>query len=341
MQKNITIKDIAEKAGVSSSTVSLVINEKGYVSERTKKKVQKVIDDLDYRPLHSARKLATKYTDNLGYIVWEDHFSEVEAFYSQIFLGMEYATRDSDKYILLTTVKNDFDPKSDLPRFLKYNDVDGVALAGRVPHNLIDYLDEKNIPFVLIDYGVPGKVYNSIVIDNYNGAYKAVNHLIETGRTKISFIGGSYFHPSIKERYRAYKDIIQESDFYRENYFDSYAYLKDEETVPEIGKEGVRELFKNNDNQPDGIFCCNDSTALGVISELKKMNIETPRDVAVVGFDDIPSASLSHPSLSTVKVPKLTIGREAYKLLGEVISNPDNVPQTRKISVEFIPRESS
>lgn len=340
MGKNITIKDIAEKAGVSASTVSLVLNNKGYVAEETRNKIQKVIEDMDYRPLHSARKLATRLTDNIGYIVWEDHFSEVEAFYSQIFLGMEYATRDSDQYILLTTVKEEFDPKTDLPRFLKYNDVDGVALAGRVPHSLIDYLSKKNIPFVLIDYGLSGRTCNSIVIDNYTGGYKATQHLVDKGRKKISYVGGSFIHPSIKERYRGYQDVIRENGLDTEDYFDKYTYLKKEETLPGIGKEGVRKLFNGKDH-PDAIFCCNDTTALGVTSELKNIGKEIPKEVAVVGFDDIPPASLSQPSLSTVRVPKLTIGKESYKLLQELIQNPQATSQTRTISVEFIERDSS
>ena len=109
--KMSTIKDVAKKAGVSISTVSLVINKKGYVAPDTRDKILTVIEDLDYKPLHSARKLATKRTGNIGYIVWDAHFAEVEIFYSQIFLGMEYAARDSDHYILLTTVKEEFDPK--------------------------------------------------------------------------------------------------------------------------------------------------------------------------------------------------------------------------------------
>ena len=114
-------------------------------------------------------------------------------FYSQVFLGMEYAARKSDYYILLTTVKENFDPKTDLPRFLKYNDIDGVALAGRVPYSLVDYLDKQRMPFVLIDYGIAGKIYNSVLIDNYNGAYHAVKSLIQSGRERIGFVGGTFF----------------------------------------------------------------------------------------------------------------------------------------------------
>ncbi len=335
-----TIKDVAKIAGVSISTVSLVINNKGYVSPTTRQKIESVIEELDYKPLHSARKLATKLTGNIGYIVWDKHFSEIEIFYSQIFLGMEYAARNSDHYILLTTVKDDFNPKTVLPRFLKYNDVDGVALAGRVPEKLIEYLEKQGMPFVLIDYGMPGKVYNSVVIDNYNGAFQAVDQLIKSGKKNIGFIGGSYFHPSIKERFRGYKDALELNGLGGSEYWEKYSFLKNVETSPEIGQQGVKYLL-SQDFKTDAIFCCNDTTALGALAELKKENVKIPEEISVVGFDDISSASFCSPLLSTVRVPKLEIGKEAYRLLTEIIEKPDSTPQTSTISVEYIQRQSS
>ncbi|MBN2281165.1 MAG: LacI family DNA-binding transcriptional regulator [Candidatus Marinimicrobia bacterium] len=335
-----TIKDVAKKAGVSISTVSLVINGKGYVAPETREKIMSTIQELNYKPLHSARKLATKMTGNIGYIVWDVHFSEVEIFYSQIFLGMEYAARDSEHYILLTTVKEDFNPKTDLPRFLKYRDVDGVVLAGRVPHNLIKYLEDQNMPFVIVDYGIPGKVYNSIVIDNFNGAFQAIDQLIKSGKKKIGFVGGSFYHPSIKERYRGYKEALEAHGIGNIEYFNNYSFIKEEETSPEIGQNGINQLLKNNENL-DAVFCCNDTTAIGVMNELKAQNKSIPKDIAVVGFDDITSSSFCSPALSTVRVPKLDIGKQAYKLITEIIYHPKETPQTRTISVEYIKRKSS
>lgn len=335
-----TIKDVAKKAGVSISTVSLVINNKGYVAPQTREKIDNAIQELNYKPLHSARKLATQKTGNFGYIVWDAHFSEVEFFYSQIFLGMEYAARNTDHYILLTTVKENLDPKNDLPRFLKFRDVDGVVLAGRVPHTLIDYLESQGMPFVLVDYTIPGKIYNSIVIDNFNGAFQAVDQLIKSGKKDIGFIGGSYYHPSIKERYRGFKEALEVNGIFDNEYIKNHTFLKDGETSPEIGEAGIKQLIKQNKNL-DGVFCCNDTTALGVMNELQNQGIDIPGQIAVVGFDDITSSQFCKPSLSTVRVPKLDIGKQAYKLLTEIVESPDATPQSRTISVEYIKRESS
>ena len=335
----ITIKDIADKAGVSISTVSLVLNQKGYVAPVTKKKIQTVIDDLSYRPLHSARKLATKQTGNFGFIVWEGHFSEVEMFYSQVFLGMEYAARKNDYYILLTTVRDEFDPKEDLPRFLRYKDVDGVALAGRVPEPLIRYLDHQQIPFVLVDYEIPGENYNCVKIDNYNGAFRAVENLILSGRKHIGFVGGTFFHPSIKERHRGYREALEKHGL-NNNHGDNYSYCENVETSRSIGEKGALHLLEKYP-EIDAIFSCNDTTAMGVISGIQRLKKKIPEDIAVFGFDDIPTAEFSTPKLSTIHVPKLEIGKEAYKLLYELIKHPKMAPQTRIISVDTLIRESS
>ncbi|MDD5539222.1 MAG: LacI family DNA-binding transcriptional regulator [Candidatus Neomarinimicrobiota bacterium] len=335
-----TIRDIAKKAGVSISTVSLVLNNKGYVKPETRQKIINAIQELNYKPSRSARKLATRTNGNIGFIIWESHFYEVEMFYSQVFLGMEYAARRSDSYILLTTVKEEFDPKTDLPRFLKYNDVDGVALAGRVPHELALYLENERIPFVLVDYNIPGKKYNSVQIDNYNGAYSAVQHLIESGRRRIGFVGGTFFHSSIKERYRGLKECIEHYQIMDADQIARYTFVEDTETSPAIGEKGISSLLKN-DQKPDAVFCCNDTTAMGVIKELHKRQIKIPDDIAVVGFDDIPNAAYSAPRLTTVKVPKLVLGKEAFNLLNEVIENPLEPPQTRIIATTLVKREST
>jgi len=335
-----TIKDIAQKAEVSISTVSLVLNNKGYVGEETRKKVMQTIQEMNYKPSRSARKLATGKSGNIGFIIWEGHFYDVEMFYSQIFLGMEYAARKSDSYILLTTVKEEFDPKKEVPRFLKYNDVDGVALAGRVPHTLVEYLDRQRIPFVLIDYAIPGKNYNCVQIDNYHGAFSAVEHLTQSGKKHIGFVGGTYFHPSIKERYRGYKDALEAYNLIGNGTLEKYTFAENVETSPLIGEKGIAVLLERNPDL-DAVFCCNDPTAMGALKEIQKRQIKIPDDIAIVGFDDIATSCFCVPRLTTVNVPKLSLGKEAFNLLNEVIEHPSEPPQVRTIGTYLVKRETT
>ena len=133
----ITIKDIAKMAGVSTSTVSLVISGKGYVSNRTKKKVQNIIDDLNYRPLRTARQLASNRTGNIGFIISDDHLTRSEAFYSRILLGAELEVRNYDTYLILSSVGTEMEIPDKMPRFLRGRDVDGVIIAGSISADLI------------------------------------------------------------------------------------------------------------------------------------------------------------------------------------------------------------
>ena len=144
-----TIKDVAKFAGVSTATVSLVINNNSRISPTTKKKVINAIRELDYHPSKSARDLVSKKTGNIGFILTDDHFLRTEPFYTRIFLGAEFQAREGEYYILLTTVKSNFKKSDQLPRFVLEKSIDGIIIAGKVPQNLIDRICVLNIPVVL------------------------------------------------------------------------------------------------------------------------------------------------------------------------------------------------
>jgi len=209
-----------------------------------------------------------------------------------------------------------------------------------VPHSLVEYLDSKRIPFVLVDYLVPGKNYNSVQIDNYNGAYAAVQHLVESGRKRIGFVGGTFFHSSIKERYRGYKECLETYKIMDSEQISNYTYVENAETSPAIGEKGLVSLL-NREPKLDAVFCCNDSTAMGVIKEVHKKQLKIPDDIAIIGFDDIPNSAYCNPRLTTVRVPQLVLGKEAFNLLNEVIRHPLDPPQTRIITTELVKREST
>ncbi|HEX9614557.1 MAG TPA: LacI family DNA-binding transcriptional regulator, partial [Bacteroidota bacterium] len=132
MKQRPTIKDVARKAGLSLSTVSLVLNEKENVSVETRTKVLKIINELDYHPRRSARGLASKLTGNIGFILTDDHFTQAEPFYTKIFLGTEFEARKHNYYVLLTTVGRTVKESAEVPRFLLEQNVDGVVIAGRI-----------------------------------------------------------------------------------------------------------------------------------------------------------------------------------------------------------------
>lgn len=336
----VTIKDIAKIAGVSISTVSLVISGKGYVSAETRMKIKKVIDEFNYMPSRPAQQLATNRTGNIGFIISDLHLSRSEAFYSRILLGAELEARNHDMYILLSTVGESLDIPENVPRFLTGKNVDGIIVAGGVAPELVNYIKSLKIPCVLIDFQVEGSGLDSVNIDNRNGITQIVNHLRKNGVEKIGFVCGSFYHPSIKERFEGYQSAMSNHGL-REIAFNSdYHSLVEHETSVECGFRGTAALLKK---VPDieAIVCANDTTAIGCLQYITDGNSKINHEIRVTGFDDVNFAALSNPPLTTVHVPKVQLGVEGLKLLVDRIQNGKSVHQTRLIPVELVERESS
>ncbi len=336
----ITIKDVAKLAGVSVSTVSLVISDRGYVSNKTRRKVERVIAKYDYHPRQTARNLASGQTGNIGFIIADFHLSGNEFFYSRVLLGAELEARTKDYYILVTTVGDSFEPPKDTPRFLKGADVDGVIIAGTVPEELITYIHPLDIPYVLVDYKHPAIDSNLVQIENHDGASQAVEHLLHHGYRRIAFVGGSCRHASIQERFRGYQDALYHAGLSEVAQDDSLHFLVTEETTGQIGAQGISALLDRS-IKFDAVVCANDTTALGCLNALQERGLNVPGDIAVIGFDDIRYAVETKPTLTTVHVPKLEMGVQAVRLLFECLEHPDDGRYHRSIDTVLMVRGST
>ena len=336
----MTIKDIAELAGVSVSTVSLVISNRGYVSAGTRRKVERIIAKYDYCPRQTARNLASGHTGNIGFIIADFHLSGNEFFYSRVLLGAELEARKKDYYILLTTVGDSFQPPKDTPRFLKGRDVDGIIVAGSVPEDLVAYIHPLKIPYVLVDYRHPAIESNRVQIENHDGAYRAVEHLLDHGYRRIAFVGGSYRHASIRERFRGYQNALDHAGLSEVARDESLRFLVDEETTSLIGARGINALL-DQAVQFDAVVCANDTTALGCLNALQERGFNVPGDIAIVGFDDIRYAAETRPTLTTVHVPKLEMGVQAVRLIFDCLEHPNDGPYCRTIGTVLMERGST
>jgi LacI family transcriptional regulator len=332
-----TIKDVAKHAGVSTATVSLVLNNNTRISAATKKKVLKSIRLLDYHPSKSARDLVSKKTGNIGFILTDDHFLRTEPFYTRIFLGTEFEAREGEYYILLTTVKSDFSDENPLPRFVLEKSVDGIIIAGKVPQNLIDRICGLNIPIVFVDYETKNNCCPLILIDNVHGGQTATNHLIELGHKNIGFIGGDIQHPSLEERLTGYKIALEKSDIpIKSSLIETAAKYPDRQN----GYEAAEKLFKNNKNI-SAIFACNDAMAIGAMHFCKDKGYRIPEDISVIGFDDVEADLLLDPPLTTMRVPKIELGAEALRVTIEYLKNHKTANKKILVPVELIVRGST
>jgi LacI family transcriptional regulator len=330
----VTIKDVAKKAHVSIATVSLVLKNHRRISPATKKKVLKAVSDLNYHPSRIARGLVLKQTQNIGFLLTNDHFLRTEPFYTHIFLGSEFEARDHNYYVLLNTIPNNFNGCDNMPRFVLEKNVDGVIIAGKVPQQIISCLETVNIPMVFIDYYPPSGDYSAVLIDNVQGGEKATDYLIEYGHRHIRIVGGDIIHPSIRDRFQGYKIALEKNNVAMNM---GLVVTRESTTDRDCGYHAAQMLFKKN-IAFSAIFACNDAMALGAMQYLKENGKRIPQDISIIGFDDVVEDWISDPPLSSIRVPKIDLGAEGVRLLMEYFLNKK--PKKVLVPVELIPRKS-
>lgn len=337
MKQRPTIEDVARRSSLSISTVSLVLNDKPNVSEETRRRVKRAIHELGYHPHRTARGLASHSSGNIGFILTENHFQQSEPFYTRIFLGTEFAAREHNYYVLLTTVSKEFKAKESMPRFLLDRNVDGVIIAGKIDERYIDGILSMGFPVVLVDFIVPLKKISSVLIDNRRGAAAAVEHLLKQYRSDVGFIGGDLAHPSIYERYEGYKEVLRQHNL---PLCESFVDIKENDTGIENGYRAAQRLFSTT-VKPRAVFAANDALAIGCLRYLKECGTRIPTEIGLAGFDDIEAGSHVVPRLTTVRVFKEEMGRVALEQLLEAMKSKSKTVVTVHVPVELIINQSS
>ncbi len=332
-----TIKDVAKKAGVSVSTVSLVLNGKSNVSPETRTKVQDVITALEFYPRRNARGFAARKTFNIGFILTEDHFSRAEPFYTKIFLGTEFEARRHSFYVLLTTVPKNFRSGTHLPRFLLEKNVDGVIMAGWVPQMLVEHVQGMSIPAVFVDF-CPGRGRHTCVfMDNESGASQAIDHLVSLRHQRIAFLGGDMGHPSMIERLNGYKLGLAENGLQ----YDSSLVVVDSDGSSVDDGYGAAHRLLAMSPRPTAVFACNDAMAIGCMRYLTEQGVDVPGELSIVGFDDIEQVLMVEPTLTTIQVFKEELGAIALRRIVEMIQEKSQVTGTVLLPVELVVRNST
>lgn len=331
-----TIRDVAKAAGVAVSTVSLVLNRKGRVSRETERKVLDAIEKLHYHPQRSARGLVTRRSGNLGFILSSDHFSNAEPFYTKIFLGTEFEARSHDYYVLLTTLEEQFSEKN-MPRFLLEKNVDGVILAGTVPLRILDFLKERQLPAVLVDYLPGAGQYSAVLIDNTDGIRQAVAHLAGKGHRELAFVGGDIQHPGMRERHEAFRRALAENQLpvAEERILFDAPFSGAQE-----GYEAARRILRSK-VQVTAFVAANDAMASGILRACRDLKLDIPGDMAITGFDDVETAITARPTLTTLHVPKEEMGALAVRLLTQMMDGSATWGTKIVVPVRLVAREST
>jgi LacI family transcriptional regulator len=245
--------------------------------------------------------------------------------------------RNHNFYILLTTVDTLSKKELAIPRFLLERNVDGVIIAGKMDTKLVDYVERLDIPLILVDFRIPGRRVSTVMIDNRKGVRLAIEHLAERGHTRIAFVGGDPGHPSISERFQGYRETLEELRLP----FDANLVVTSEVALRvEDGFHALRTIFER-EGKPTAVFAANDAMAIGCIQYAKHAGLQIPRDLAVVGFDDVESTLHVDPRLTTVRVFKEEMGALAVRRLVEAVKSKSRNIVDTYVPVELIVREST
>jgi len=331
---SVTIKDIAEKAEVSISTVSKSLNDKGGVSPLTRQKILNIAKEMGYFSFHSQANLKTH---NIAFIMSRHHIPIFNnPFYTRVIAGVEIEVETYDYNLLFSTIKLEDLKSSEIPSIVSQNKVDGLILAGAdINNEMIKAIEELKFPTVLVDNYLNSPIMDSIVSDNFSGAMQAVEYLISMGHQKIGYAGGPNSHPSFNERYKAYKLEMIENNLDINN---NFIKIK-EDFGQNMGKELAKSFLREKE-LPTAIFAANDATAIGLIQAFNKYGLEVPGDISIIGFDNIELTAFTTPKISTISVDKEGMGQEAARKLFDRIQNPEKKSTKSVIPTELIERES-
>lgn len=317
--KKVSLKDIAKQLEVSTTLVSMVLNDQGDekgISKKTQKRVKELAKKLNYKPNQVARSLRLGSSKTIGLIIAD--ISNV--FYSEIAKSIEKMASASGYNIIFMNSEEDPVKEEEMIGILLDRGVDGLIISTSFKgRDEIRQLRDTNIPFVLIDRYIPGVKTNYVLVDNYQGAFDMTEHLLSLNLTRIAIMSVSPIHlTTMKQRIAGYKDALRK-----------HGYPVNNKLVKEIPHDMIyekmetflKELILKENIQ--SIFFLNNKLAKAGLELINKFNLRIPQDISIVSFDDIDFFKFSCPTITSVVQPKEDIGKHAFEILLTHIQNKD------------------
>lgn len=335
MKKQITIKDIAQQLGISVSTVSRALKDNPDISIKTREAVKHLAALLGYRPNRIALNLKNSKTNTIGLIIPEvEHY-----FFSSIINGIEEIAYENNYYVMVFQSNESYMREVLNVQALASNRVDGVlASFSKETHNfshfsqLIDY----EIPLVFFDRVVNDLHADTVVSDDFHGAYSSVEHLIKRGCKNIALYSSPRHLLISKGRHDGYKKALEDNGLqYNTNLVYSCDTFEDAVKIS-------RSILKKQ-NRPDGVFAVNDLTAIGVMKIAKELGIQIPEELKIAGFENSKTSQVVEPELTTVDQFGFDLGKKATMLLLKRINEQDFTynPENIVVKPKLIIRQSS
>jgi LacI family transcriptional regulator len=332
---NLTLEDIAEQAGVSRSTVSRVINEHPNVRADVRKRVLEVIQITGYHPNAAARTLASQRSWTLGLILpLSVSFFFTDPYYPHLTKGIAQACNQYDYTLALFLVSSKEDEEKMFPRVSRHGLLDGVIVQSghHGDQGIIGQLVDAKIPLVVVGRPFRSDNVSYVDIDNVNAAYNAVAHLIRLGYQRVGTITGPVASTVGIDRVNGYRKALVE----RGRVIDESLIVEGDFT--EAG--GYYGMQKMLSAKPDAVFAASDIMAIGAMRAVRDAGLRIPDDIAFVGFDDLPIATLSDTQLTTIRQPVVPFGAKAVEILIDLIENGSYPPRHIIMDTELVIRDS-
>ena len=325
MSSDVTVRDIANAAGVSVGTVSRALKNQRGLSDETRRHVRQVAADLGY----DLSRLRSGKAPRLVFLIHRHHSNfAVNPFFAEVMHGVEEGCRQFGVAPTLLSARQG----DAVGKLLKLHEPDALLVAGYFEDEVLAQLTDLGLPLVLVDGWIPGCA--AVNPDNTGGGYQATRHLLDLGRQRIAYIAGSLAHFSIRERSRGYRRALFEAGMLADPDLEALAPpgLDDAEGAAAAMRTLLRRRLR-----PDAVFAYNDSAALAAMRVCLDAGLRIPEDIAFVGFDDIPAARYGAIPLTTLRVDKQELGRTGV----EMLVGGGAMPQEMVMGVELMVRKSS
>lgn len=328
----VTLEDVARHAGVSKATVSRVVNGNYGVSEPLRQRVMQAVEALGYQPERPIRRLRGTTSEVLGVIVPDIH----NPYFASVVRGIDDLACGYQLNVLLCHTGDRPAKQDAYIRVMMTERVVGLILAPSfgITRDPLQQLAQLGTPVVLIDRSVSHLRYDTVIVDNFQGAYQGVTHLIDLGCQRIAFVGGDLQLSPGRERLAGYQQALADH-----NLTPDPALIQIEHFSAESGRRLTCALL-SRPQPPDAIFAASNSLSMGVLKAVREAGVRVPADLAIVGFDDVPWADDLFIPLTTVTQPACEVGREAVRMLLRRHSEPAAPVRTVTLPTALTIRES-
>jgi LacI family transcriptional regulator len=301
-----TISDVAKRAGVSTMTVSRVINSSGYIAHETQERVEKAIAELGFVPNALARSLRFKQTKTIALVLTDI----TNPFFTTLARGVEDAASENGFTVMFTNTDESSDEEAENLNTLLQKQVDGVLLVPAGSSNeSVTYLQERSIPVVVLDRRVPDVKVDTVCSDSVPGAYQVTRHLIDLGHRSIAIISGPLHISTSADRAEGYRLAMQEAGLPIDVQWVQHGHF-----TQDSGYEMVKALLPLQP-RPTAVLAANNFIAIGAYAALRDAGLRIPEDISLVTFDDLPAKLMLEPFLTTVDQSAYEMGYQATKLL--------------------------